>query len=350
MATRSRARLLAALLGVAAVVVAAAGVAYALTKNNHTAPSQPAAITVPTPHTTVNPRRAPKLPVQGVYFGAYVQGTGYSQPEQIAAVHGFQHQIGRRLQIVHSYLRDGRFPTKSQLTAINQGSDLLVSWTGYDTRQVIAGKYDKIIRQRAQAMKATRGRIFLEWRWEMNRGAVKSIVHSPQDYIKAWDHVRAIFNSEKVRNVAWVWCPSSKGWGNVPGYDPGPEYYPGNSEVDWLCADVYPRQGSYTSFESSVRPFLSWASHIDKPVMIGEFGAPRSYQPQQRAQWLNAMAKTVAGDRQIKALVYFDGSPPGHPAYLQYGLDPGSPPMKAFRAIAHQRYFEFRSHTREPPA
>jgi hypothetical protein len=350
MATRSRARLLAAALGVVALVVVAAGVAYALNSGKHPAQTQPAAITAPTPKTTLNPRHAPKLPVHGVYLGAYVQGTGYSQPEQIAAIRHLQHQLGRRLQIVHSYLRDGRFPTNSQLFAIHQGSDLLVSWTGYDTRQVIAGKYDKIIRERARAMKATHGRIFLEWRWEMNRGAMQSIVHSPRDYIRAWDHVRAIFRRQKVNNVAWVWCPSSKGWGDVPGYEPGPEFYPGNNEVDWLCADVYPRQGSYVSFESSVRPFLSWASHIDKPVMIGEFGAPRSYQPQQRVQWLNAMAKTVAGDRQIKALIYFDGSPPGHPAYLQYGLDPGSPPLKAFRGIAHQRYFELTAHKRGPPA
>jgi beta-mannanase len=198
-------------------------------------------------------------------------------------------------------------------------------------------------------MKATHGRIFLEWRWEMNRGAMQPIVHSPRDYIRAWDHVRAIFNRAKVNNVAWVWCPSSKGWGNVPGYVPGPEFYPGNNEVDWLCADVYPRLGSFVSFESAVRPFLSWASHINKPIMIGEFGAPRSYSPRQRAQWLNDMAKTVMADHQIKALVYFDGSPAGRAAVLQYGLDPGSAPMRAFRGIAHQRYFERTSSPGPPP-
>jgi hypothetical protein len=334
---------------VAAVAAAAGGVAYALTSGNRVAQARPtAAVPVPTPTTTLNPQRAPNMPVRGVYFGAYTQSNGYSQPAQIAAIQGLQHHIGRRLQIVHSYLREGRFPTKSQLMSIGQGSDLLVSWTGYDTRQVISGKYDKIIRERAEAMKATHGRIFLEWRWEMNRGAMKSVVHSPRDYIKAWDHVRAIFNKVKVSNVAWVWCPSSKGWGNVPGYIPGPEFYPGNNEVDWICADVYPRQGSYVSFETAVRPFLSWASHIGKPIMIGEFGAPRSYTEQQRVQWLNAMAKTVTSTRQIKALVYFDGSPAGRPAYLQYGLDPGSAPMKAFRGIGHQPYFELTAQPRSP--
>jgi hypothetical protein len=336
-----KARIASAVVGVAAVAGVAAAVAVALSSVSHPPPAAPTAISVPTPLVTSNPSQAPVMPAHGAYLGAYVEANGYSQPEQIAAIHTFQHQIGRRLGIVHSYLRwTGRFPTQSQEMAFRQGSTLLLSWTGTDTQAIAAGTYDRQIRQRALAMKATHKRIFLEWRWEMNRGALQSVVHSPRDYIRAWDHVRAIFRRAKVSNVAWVWCPSSKGWSDVPGYLPAQEFYPGNSEVDWLCADVYPRLGGYSSFSSIVRPFLAWASHKNKPIMFGEVGAPRSYSPQQRVQWLQDMARTVRSDRQIKAIVYFDGSPPGRPAVLQYGLDPGSAPLRAFRALANQRYFE----------
>jgi hypothetical protein len=339
MAIRSNARIITAVTGAAVVAAAAAAAVFTLSSPGHSPQAAPSPTTVPTPVTSVNPH-APAMPAHGAYLGAYVQGSGYSQPDQVAALHAFQKQIGKRLQIVHSYLRwQGRFPTESQDVAMRQGSILLLSWTGTDAQAVAAGTYDRIIRQRALAMKATHHRIFLEWRWEMNRDAMQSLVHSPRDYIRAWDHVRAIFNRAKVRNVAWVWCPSSKGWGNVPGYLPGPEFYPGNNEVDWICADVYPRLGGYSPFGSIVRPFLAWASHIHKPIMFGEVGAPQSYSPRQRVEWLQGMARTILADRQIKALVYFDGGQPGQPAAFQTGLDPGSAALRAFREIAHHPPF-----------
>lgn len=344
----SRARIVTTVIGVAAVAGAVAAVAVALSSVRHPPPDAPAAITVPTPSPiaaptptiTGSPSQAPVMPAHGAYLGAYVEPSSYGQPEKIAAIRAFQHQIGQRLAIVHSYLRWGAsFPTPTEEMAFGQGSTLLLSWTGTDTQAVASGRYDAQLRQDALAMKATHKRILLEWRWEMNRLALHSVVHSARDYIRAWDHVRAIFKREKVGNVAWVWCPSSKGWGNVPGYLPAQDFYPGNSEVDWLCADVYPRIGGYSSFSSIVRPFLAWASHIDKPILFGEVGAPRSYTPQQRAHWLRDMAKTARGDHQIKALIYFDGSPPGRPSVLQYGLAPGSAPLRTFRDLANQPYF-----------
>ena len=53
--------------------------------------------------------------------------------------------------------------------------------------------------------------------------------------------------------------------------------YPGDGEVDWVCADAYPDYGSVASFAATVEPFLSWASQHGKPVMIGEFGVATNY-------------------------------------------------------------------------
>jgi hypothetical protein len=68
--------------------------------------------------------------------------------------------------------------------------------------------------------------------------------------------------------------------------------------------------------------------------MIGEYGVPTTYGTQRRAQWLLDVARTVQGDQQIKALVYFDAN-----AKRAYALDVGSPALEAFRRIAHFRYF-----------
>ncbi|HEY5985888.1 MAG TPA: hypothetical protein VIV12_05805 [Streptosporangiaceae bacterium] len=297
---------------------------------------------VPAPHptTTVNPFQAPAMPARGAYLGAYVQPAAYTQAADIAAIQTLQSQLGRRLAIVHSYLRwQVPFPTISQQAILNQGSTLLLSWAGTDTHAINSGAYDGWIRQQAHAIKAAHKQIFLEWRWEMDRQDLVAQVHSPRDYVRAWKRLRSIFASEHVKNVAWVWCPSTKGFGLAIGHRPAPPFYPGNRQVDWLCADAYPKAGETASFASLVQPFLAWASHIRKPVMIGEFGAPRSYGPQARARWLRAAAQVVRGNSQIKALVYFDGDPAGHFPSMQYHLDAGTAPLLAFRAIAAQRYF-----------
>jgi hypothetical protein len=328
----------------AAAAVAAVAVSVALTLASATGGGRvqvtTTPIAVPTPATTVNPVKAPSLPARGAYFGAYVQPVAYTQAADIAAIQTLQGQIGRRLRIVHSYLRwQVPFPTASQQAILRQGSMLLLSWAGADTRAIASGVYDSWIREQARAIKATHKRIFLEWRWEMNRPGLLPEIHSPADYIKAWDHIRSIFASQHVKNVAWVWCPSVKGFGLSFRYASGADFYPGNKEVDWLCVDAYPQPGKFVSFADLVEPFLAWASHIPKPIMIGEFGVPRSYAPRVRARWLRAAAQAVRADPQIKALVYFDGDPRGGVPDKEYGLDAGSPPLLAFSAIAQDKYF-----------
>jgi hypothetical protein len=280
---------------------------------------------------SVNPATAPVPPAHGAYFGARVRPPLYTLPAEVAAVHHLQGEIGRRLDIVHVFhMWTDPFPDSSDLAFLRQGSMLMLSWSGADTRAIAAGKYDSLIRQRALAVKATGKRIFLEWRWEMDRPGLAAQIHSPADYIAAWDHIRSIFAQEHVDNVAWVWCPTANGFANGT----AAAYYPGDNEVNWVCVDAYPGPGPHRSFATIVQPFLVWASHHRKPVMIGEYGVPNTYAPQQRAHWLWGAARTVQDDAQIKALIYFDAN-----AKNAYALVPGSPALQAFRGIAHVPYF-----------
>jgi hypothetical protein len=301
-----------------------------------TAPAAVPTTPVPAPSTTVNAAVAPSVPAHGVYVGAYTQPTDYSVSGKLAALDALQHQAGGRLDIVHSYLRwRVPFPKPDQRAIMDQGSILLLSWAGTDTQAIASGAEDGWIRRQALAIKAAGKPIFLEWRWEMNRPGLSSQVHSPTDFVAAWNRIRSIFAQEHVKNVAWVWCPSILTWEIN-----GPSYYPGNNKVDWLCIDAYPRKGPYTPFATLAQPFLAWASHIHKPIMIGEYGAPRSYGPHPRAVWLRGVAQLARSNPQIKALVYFDGDPPGNGQGWRYGLDPGSAPLLAFRRIAEQPYFD----------
>jgi len=331
-----------------ALAVVAAVVGYTLVKSvpssgsrapapeSATAPAPAPFRPTPAPSTTVDPATGPRIPAHGAYIGAYAQPARYTVPEKIAAMHALQDQAGGRLDIVHSYLRwEVPFPKPDQQAIMDQGSTLLLSWAGTDTRVIASGAEDGWIRRQARAIKATGKPIFLEWRWEMNRPALHSQVHSPADFVAAWDHIRSIFAEQHVRNVAWVWCPTAYGFGLD-----GASYYPGNSEVDWLCVDIYPRKGPHIPFAALAQPFLVWASHIRKPIMIGEYGVPRDYGPQPRAAWLRGAARVARMDPQIKALVYFDGDSPFGDLWRRYGLDPGSAPLLAFSRIAGQPYFD----------
>jgi beta-mannanase len=210
---------------------------------------------------------------------------------------------------------------------------LLVSWALNDSRGIAAGQYDAWIRQRAQELKALGKPVFLEWRWEMDRPNMRSEVGSPADYIAAWKHIRQVFAQQQVTNVAWVWCPTARGFTT----NNAAAYYPGNDEVDWVCADAYPGPGPQRSFADVVQPFLDWAAQHPKPIMIGEFGVPQSYGEQARAQWLRAAEQTVRSHRQIKALVYFDSNTTGSSPQTSFALDAG--PLAVFRGIADNQYF-----------
>jgi hypothetical protein len=282
------------------------------------------------------PGAAPVIPApaQGAYFGAWVKPSRYTQPGYLGAVHGLQQQIGRRLDIIHIYLQqDARFPTSSDLAFVRQGSMLLVSWALNDTRGIVAGRYDASIRQRAQELKALGGPVFLEWRWEMNRPNLRYVIGSPADYVAAWKHIRHVFSQQHVSNVSWVWCPTAREFASFN----TPAYYPGDDEVDWICADTYPGAGPQRSFADATQPFLKWAAQHPKPIMIGEYGVPQSYGAQARGQWLRAAEQTVRSDRQIKALVYFDSNMTGISPKKSYSLDGG--PLAVFRGIADNKYF-----------
>lgn len=334
----NRLRLL--LVGVACVaaIVVAVAVINPFSSSSGAASSSPGPPFSPEPQvsTTVNPAEAPIPPVRGALLGAWVSPAVYTQVNEIDAVDSLQQELGRKLSIVHIYLTwQARFPRSSDEAFLSQGSILLISWAGTDTQQIISGADDGWIRTRALQIKALHRPVFLEWRWEMDRPNLRAQMGSGPDFVAAWDHIRAIFAAVGVDNAAWVWCPTANGF--IDGQ--APAFYPGDSEVDWICADAYPQPGVYESFASTVAPFLRWASHHPKPVMIGEFGVPQSYSEQQRAQWLHAAQQVVLADSQIKALVYFDASPAGPGSERSFSLDAGSAALAAFRSMARLPYF-----------
>jgi hypothetical protein len=341
--TRRLSLLVAGLVGVVVIVIVAVIMINPFSRSpgaGSAGPSAPgtgvALSPVPRVSTTVNPAQAPTPPARGAYFGAAVGPDVYTQANEINAVTSLQRQLGRKLAIVHAYVKwQAPFPRTSDLHVLSQGSILFISWAGTAVQQITSGADDSWIRTRARQIKALGKPVFLEWRWEMDRPNLRSEVRSGADYVRAWEHIRAIFAAVGVHNAAWVWCPTARGFSDGQ----AASFYPGDRQVDWLCADAYPPYGSHASFASTIDPFLSWASHRHKPLMIGEFGVPQSYGPLKRAHWLQAAQRVVLGDPQIKALVYFDANPAGLGPAERYSLNGDAAALRAFRSIARQPYF-----------
>jgi len=243
------------------------------------------------------------IPVSGAYLGAYVQPSTYTPAGEIAAVQSFQRTIGATIDLVHTYHAwFSPFPDAADRHFVNSGKVLLLTWSGTpDTRKIIAGSYDAQIAARARAVKALGRPILLEFRHEMDRPNLQWVVHGPKNYIAAWDHIRAIFAKVGATNVGWVWCPT--GWGFRDGR--AQAFYPGNGEVDWVCADVY-SDSTRQPLQEAAQPFLQWARSTNKPILIGEFGANGT--PTALPNWLLAAGELARMDKQIKGMAYFDAN------------------------------------------
>jgi hypothetical protein len=293
---------------------------------------------------TLRPGVAPVPPSHGAYFGAWVDDgqNSLTQAGRIESVVDFERSLGRQLDIVHTYRTwEQPFPREADIAVLKSNRYLLLSWNGIDTKRINSGSQDQLIQERARTIKATGKPIFLRWQWEMDRPNIREKIHSPADYIAAWKRIRAIFRQVRVDNVAWVWCPTAKGFSTK---DNAAAYYPGDDQVDWLCADAYPsHEYDYMDLSEPIEAFMEWTSGHPKPVMIGEFGVPRSYGAR-RAEWLRKAAETLQ-DPRVKAVLYFnsDLADSRTDERMQFSLDGDQAAMSAMRELATTPYFNPRN-------
>jgi hypothetical protein len=285
----------------------------------------------PTIRSTVPPGVAPTPPVQGAYFGAEV--------DERQGMARFEKGLGREMDIVSMYRSwEQPFPAGSDVAALGVSRYLMLSWDGGNTRAIVSGGQDALIRQRARAVKTIGRPLFLRWGREMDSQQTHKDIDSPAGYVAAWKHIREIFRQEKADNAAWVWCPSAGGFAS----NSVAAYYPGDDQVDWVCADAYPQPpAEYVELAQVLKPFMSWARNRPKPIMIGEFGVPRSY-GSRRAEWLRKAAQTLQ-DPQVKAVVYRNEDVVVGGAKIRYSLDGDQSAMSAMRELATTPYFNSRN-------
>jgi hypothetical protein len=280
----------------------------------------------------------PPPPKSGAWVGAVVQPTDFTKEGEEAALTGWETQMGRKMDLVHTYHTwDNAFPDDVDRWAVAGGRALLLSWGGTDTRVIQTGRYDDMIRQRARDVRTWGKPVLLQWRWEMDRPNLQTQIWSPEDYIAAWIHIRAIFRTEKVTNVSWVWCPTADGFADGRAQ----KYYPGNAQVDWTCADVYPGDED-TDFATKAAPYLDWVKRHPKPSIIGEYGAYGGF-PGGQAAWVDQAAAVAKKNPLIKGLIYFNWDDENRRPKTQLSLRGNGNAVNAYRAFIADPYFNPRS-------
>lgn len=250
---------------------------------------------------------------------------------QAAAYTGFDQEMGTSTDIAHLFRTWGEPLTPPDITDIAAaGKYPMLSWNGDDIATIDSGADDARIRQQAEQLAATGVPTLLRFRWEMDRPNLRAAMGSPEAFVSAWRRVHAIFEQVGTPAVSWVWCPTAAGF--APGGDAA-AFYPGDDVVDWVCADAYPDR-ELQPLSTLLTPFLAWAAGHDKPVMVGEFGVPRTADDAARAAWLDDATAWLEQQSQVRAIVYFDLDVVPTAPVLQFGVDPGTETASAFDRLA----------------
>lgn len=184
-----------------------------------------------------------------------------------------------------------------------------VTQPAYTLARITAGDFDAYITSWARDIKAWGHWLRIRFAHEMNGNwypwAEGVNGNRSGDYVKAWWHVRSIFDRLGVTNVGWVWCPQAP----YPGTVPLPGLFPGDGGVNEVALDGYnwhvQPTDPWTPFASVFGPGINQLAALSKqPVSIGETGCPET--GGDKATWITGMWQTLAGWPQVRGLLWFD--------------------------------------------
>jgi cellulose synthase (UDP-forming) len=279
-------------------------------------PTAPVAIvptpTSPPPDTT--PAAAPAVTSwlfdttrSGVTFGAY-------DPDgALTSISNLEH-------IYASWTDDGHggVPVDTIRAARDRGVPVMLSLepqpiAGLDRGDVvldiIAGRYDGVIRDAARAATSTQVTILLRFAHEMDMtGLYPWSGAQPPSFITAWIHVARAFQREGATNILWVWSPG--------GTLDSPRFYPGATWVDYVGMTVLQHTG--WELEAGYDPPREYKELInEKYQLLGQFGKPLiiaeagvSLEPDLNDAALRQMIEILPWFPRIRAVVYFNARNP----------------------------------------
>lgn len=293
------------------------------------------------------PVRTPDVDDAGAWFGAWVsRRADGSRSGQEAARESLEKGLGTKLAVRHYFYPWHQTPDLTrERRDVDEGLVPMVSWNDGDLRSVASGAEDARIREVVRDLAAIPGRVLLRYGWEMDRDGASGTgsIGTPQDYVAAWKQLRRQLQEAGADNVEMVWCPTSWGFQRNSERDPR-RWYPGDDEVDWICADGYnlSRDGKgWRTFDEVFGPFLRWAERRGKPIVLGELAAPGDpNDPDRQAEWIRDMGRAVKCEHpSIRAVVWFDTDRPKRGPVYDWRLERTEETLQAAGDVAADRHF-----------
>ena len=246
-------------------------------------------------------------PATGALLGLYYGDANISATAQ---------KLGRTPPLHLTY-----YAWKDDWTRANTTDDLrngripFVNWELFGAKldDIIAGKDDAMIQQRAASAKALGQKFFLDFGAEMNgewspwSGAANG--GSASKWVAAYRHVHDLFVAAGATNAIWAFCPNVT---SVPdeAWNQTLEYYPGDDYVDWTCVDGYnwgksEAGSSWQSFREVFKDIYATLATKRKPILIGEMASAEL--GGDKAAWIAQIVPSLKSDFPlIKGLIWFD--------------------------------------------
>lgn len=260
----------------------------------------------PTPPTVV----APPAPSSSILFGVAT--------ETFAEVPAFETHAGKKVSIYsyyQSFFYDSNFNSALADKVKAHGSTPMITWEAWDPTQgvtqskytlrtIINGQLDGYLNRWATQIKAWGGAVLLRPMHEMNGDwypwSERVNGNNPGDYVRAWRHIRSVFDAAGVTNVQWVWSPNVE----FDGTTPLVMLYPGDNVVDWIAIDGYNWPDGWQTPEEIFGPTIDKIhTFTNKPIIIGETGCPEV--GGNKRTWIQQFF-TMLKTRKIGGFVWFN--------------------------------------------
>jgi hypothetical protein len=237
-----------------AVVIAAAAVAFAVTRIGSPTPRHAAAVA--------------SLPVRPAsYLGVYEPGSpGAYQP-----VAGFAQAAGRQPDIA-GYFSGWTQPFAASFAERARGHGAVtivqIDPTLASIPGIAGGVYDDYLRSYADSVRDFGHPVIIGFGHEMNAtwypwgyGRVP-----PATFVAAWRHVVTLFRGQGAGNVTWLWTLQA----DTSGTGPVHSWWPGANYVTWVGIDGYYYRRSDTFAKVFGRTISEVREFTDKPVLLSE--------------------------------------------------------------------------------
>jgi len=173
----------------------------------------------------------------------------------------------------------------------------------YALARIASGRYDAYITRFAKGVRDQRWPVVLRFAHEMNGfwypWSEQRSGNRPGDYVRAWRHVRAVFDRVGATNVIWVWSP------NIIRAVPGVSLralYPGDRYVDWVGVVGYGVRELTAA--ATFDPTLAVLHRITRrPVLITETAA----QPgPAKALWAADFFRWLKRHHEVIGFIWFE--------------------------------------------